>query len=64
MIWALLAAALLAATAAWMIYVVEDHHRHRPTVHVARWAVVPVGMIASAGLAVHALTSLTNGLPI
>lgn len=64
MIWALLAVALLAATAAWMIYVVEDHHRHHPAVHVARWAVVPVGMIASAGFTAQALTSLTNGLPL
>ena len=64
MIRVLLAVALMASTLAWMIHLTNDHHAHRAVVHVARWAVIPAGIFASAYLAVHGLATLQNGLPL
>ena len=64
MIWALLAAALLAATAAWMIYVVNDRRPRSFADHAGRALLIPAGIFFSAALAVQALATLQNGLPL
>lgn len=64
MIWILTAAALMAATMAWMIYLVTDHHRRPVVAHLARFAIVPAGIVATSLLAVAGLQDLTEGLPL
>ena len=53
-----------AATMAWMAHLLIDHRPHRARTHVARLAVVPVGMAATVAVSVYALRVLTEGAPL